>query len=390
MAGAFAATADDPSAMFYNVAGLAYQRRMSVTAGGTMITFDNEFQGSDDFVPGGDASGGYANHTFVPPNAYVVIPIGENMTFGLGQFTAFGLRTDWRNGNTFPGRFISQDANLKTVSVQPSFAMKFAGGKIAVGLGAEYRRSHITLERNQAQVFLGRIYDVAHARLNSDWNSAWGYDVGLMFRPNDLWSIGLQYRSDMDIDYEGDAKFTQIATGNPALDAVVARGLPPSQGINTTLSFPAFYTAGIATKVIPNWTIELDGIYNTWSRFESLQVAFEQTPAINLDVPEDWDNSYSIRLGADHPVTDRWNVRLGTVYDNTPQPVEGVGPLLPDADRLGVTFGLGYHGARWSVDVSDMVLHFYDRDTMGQNRDEFNGTYTTSANLLAINLGYNF
>ena len=41
MAGAFTAIADDPSAIFYNVAGIAQQRRLSGIAGATFITFDN-------------------------------------------------------------------------------------------------------------------------------------------------------------------------------------------------------------------------------------------------------------------------------------------------------------------------------------------------------------
>src|SRR5881396_3270333 len=45
MGGAFAATADDPSAIFYNVAGIAQQRHMAFYAGGTFINFANEFSG---------------------------------------------------------------------------------------------------------------------------------------------------------------------------------------------------------------------------------------------------------------------------------------------------------------------------------------------------------
>src|SRR5213595_3092880 len=96
MGGAFAATADDPSAIFYNVAGLAQQRHMELLVGGTTINFSNEFRGdpNDPFTSG--QSGEYAAHTFIPPNAYFVFPIGTNLTFGIGVMTPFGLRTNWR------------------------------------------------------------------------------------------------------------------------------------------------------------------------------------------------------------------------------------------------------------------------------------------------------
>src|SRR2546430_11980932 len=76
MGGAFAATADDPSAIFYNVAGIAQQRKVTFLAGGTAINFSNEFKGdpTDPITVG--AKGEYNAHTFVPPNAYMIVPVG--------------------------------------------------------------------------------------------------------------------------------------------------------------------------------------------------------------------------------------------------------------------------------------------------------------------------
>jgi long-chain fatty acid transport protein len=391
MGGAFAATADDPSAMFYNVSGIAYQRELGAYAGATVINFANGFEGADDSYPG-PVTARYEGHTFTPPNMYAIVPIGENATLGFAQFTAFGLRTDWEEGNTFPGRFISQDANLKTASLQPSFAMKTSDGRFAWGLGVEYRTSHITLERNNAAInpFTQRITDVAHVRLDSEWNHGWGWNAGLMFRPNDTWSVGLSYRSDMEIDYEGEADFQQILTGFPQFDAAVAAQLPPDQGIDTTINYPAFVHFGIATTRWDKWQVEFDAVYNTWSEFEALIVEFEQSPAVNLNSPQEWDDSYSLRLGGNRSVTDNWDVRLGAVYDKSPQPVERVGPLLPDSDRVGISFGLGYKRGHWRIDATEMALAFIDRDTLGRNAEGFNGEYETAANLFSLNVGYNF
>ena len=130
--------------------------------------------------------------------------------------------------------------------------------------------------------------------------------------------------------------------------------------------------------------------HTTWSRFQSLDVAFAQTPAINLHRPQNWHDTNSYRIGANRTVTSNWDVRLGAVYDENPQPTAGVGPLLPDADRIGVTFGVGWHSGPWMVDVGDMVLHFKERSTNGQSNDNFNGTYKTDANLIGVNVGLRF
>src|SRR5207253_2494155 len=73
MGGAFAATADDPSAIFYNVAGIAQQRRAAFMIGGTGITFQNEFIGDPNDVFTSGTTGKYRAHTFIPPNAYLIL-----------------------------------------------------------------------------------------------------------------------------------------------------------------------------------------------------------------------------------------------------------------------------------------------------------------------------
>jgi len=390
MGGAFAATADDPSAMFYNVAGIAYQRKTAALFGATIITFENEFRGDNGAFPGPGVTGQYQGHVFTPPNVYAVVPIGDNATFGIATFSAYGLRTNWADANRFAGRFLAQDTNLKTVSIQPSFAIKLFGDKLALGAGVEYRGSHVSLERNQGIAFNGRIFDVAHARLDSENDHAFGYTAGLLFKLDEKCRLGLSYRSDMDIDYKGDATFTQISTGNPQLDAVVARGIPPHQNIKTGISYPSVTALGLSTEVIPTWNIEFDTTFTTWSRFKTLTVDFANPATPDLVVGEKWKDTYSFRLGANHPVTPTWDIRLGGVFDQSPQPVAAVNPLLPDADRYGASFGVGYHGEHLSMDLTEFFLAFGNRNTVGRNPDNFNGTYKTTANLIGVNFGYKF
>jgi long-chain fatty acid transport protein len=390
MGGAFAATADDPTAIFYNVAGIAQQRHMEMLVGGTAINFSNEFNGdpNDPFTSG--QKGEYAAHTFVPPNTYFIMPIGSNLTFGLGVMTPFGLRTNWRE--PWVGRFISRDANVKTISVEPAIAWQTSDGHLALGFGADYRRSHISLNRNNAAFnpFTGRIVDAANAYLSSKWDDDWGWNAGFLWK-SDAWRIGASYRSQMTIDYTGDATFTPISTGIPGFDALIASQLPPAQGIKTSINFPATLIAGIATSQFGHdWDIEADVTHTTWSRFKSLDVSFDTTPALNFTRPQNWHDTYSYRLGANKKVSATWEVRLGAVYDENPQPTEGVGPLLPDSDRIGAAFGIGFHHGPWIVDLTEFALHFKTRSTNGLSSDAFNGEYKTNANLISFNFGYRF
>ncbi|HJQ35595.1 MAG TPA: outer membrane protein transport protein [Thermoanaerobaculia bacterium] len=391
MAGAFVATADDPSAVFYNPAGLAQQRELSVLAGATFINFTNEFNGdpNDPFTAGTEAK--YDRHTFVPPNAYAILPIGQNLTVGIGVFAAWGLRTDW--ADPWVGRFISRDADLKTTSVEPAIAWQSASGNLAIGGGVEYRRARVILNQNLAlpfpNPFTGRITDIGNARLESEYGDDIGYNAGILFK-TDRFRFGASYRSEMDIDLEGNADFTQISTGNAGLDALVAGTFPVDDNITTTLPFPAILAAGVAFMPTDRVELEFDITHMTWSRFEALAVDFENQPARSFVREQEWNDSSCYRLGANIKATPDWDVRLGVLYDENPQPTERVGPLLPDSDRLGATFGFGYHKGPFIVDVAAFILHFKDRNTNGQSAEGFNGTYQTDATLWSFNLGYRF
>ena len=390
MGGAFAATADDPSAIFYNVAGIAQLRRMEFSAGGTAINFANEFTGDPNDAFSSGTRGYYRRHTFIPPNAYFVAPIGSNLTFGVGLMTPFGLRTNWQD--PWIGRFSSRDASIKVVSVEPAVAWQTPDGRLAIGGGLEYRRAKVVLNRNNAlptiNPFNQRLSDVANAYLVSDWEHKWGWNVGVLFKPG-TWRIGGSYRAPMTIGFKGTVTITQIPTGIPVVDAQVAAGLPHNQGVTTSVPFPGIAAVGVATTAIPNWDIEADITHTGWSRFKTLPVNFVDQPSFNFTRPQNWKNTLSYRLGANHPVTSDWDVRLGALYDRNPEPVEAVSPLLPDADRIGATFGVGWHRGPFVIDATEFVLHFKKRSTNGASTD-LNGTYRTEANLISLNLGYRF
>ena len=390
MAGAYVATADDPSAIFYNPAGLAQQREMTVLAGATFINFTNEFTGDFNSEYTAGTEGKYDRHTFVPPNMYASLPIGNNLTVGVGVFAAWGLRTDW--ADPWVGRFISRDADLKTTSVQPTVAWQSTNGRFAVGGGVEYRRARVILSQNLPLLnpFTGRVVDIGNARLASDYGDDIGWNLGVLFKPSDRFRIGASYRSDMDIELDGEADFEQISTGNAQLDALVKAGFPQDDTINTIFPFPAVAAVGVAFKPTERVDVEFDITHMTWSRFEALAVDFDNQPARSFVREQNWDDSSAYRLGSNIEATQNWDVRLGVVYDENPQPVEAVSPLLPDSDRIGFTFGAGWHHGPFIVDAAAFVLHFKDRSTEGKNPEGFEGVYQTDAVLWSFNLGYRF
>jgi len=391
MAGAFTAQADDPSAMFHNVAGLAFQRERRFMVGTTLIALgDSTFEGAAPF-PGPGVTGEQEDQIVFPSHLYYVQPLGEEWTFGLGVNNPFGLVTEWRDPDEWAGRFLSTRADLATYDLNPSLGWQVTP-RVAVGFGAVVRFAEVELDRRVARVnpFTLRQAEVARIALGSDLDTGLGWNVGFLHKYNNSFSWGFSYRSKVEVDFGGDARFTQVSTGFPQFDAAVAAAVPFGRDlpIQASIEFPDMASLGVALALSPASVLEVDVNWTGWSSFDTLVIEFTENPEFTSTLVEAWDDVYNYRLGLRWAASSRSEWRLGYVYDETPQPEASVSPLLPDADRNGYTLGYGYtSGGGNTFDVAFMYLPFDDRTTTEQ-RDDFNGAYQTTAYLLGLTLGF--
>ncbi|HMA18577.1 MAG TPA: outer membrane protein transport protein, partial [Thermoanaerobaculia bacterium] len=306
----------------------------------------------------------------------------------------FGLGYRWDDAEQFSGRFVAQNAVIRTTDVNPVLSLQVAPS-LAIAVGADYRLSSVMLERNRPAInpFTQSVVDVAHIKLDSDLqdNHGWGWNAGILWKPVSAFSLGAAYRSKIKIDYEGTGKFTQRLTGNAAFDAGVAAQLPQGmQNVAVTIDFPSTVNVGAAVNLPGDFTVSLDADWTEWSAFEELFIDFENTAIPDLDRHTNWEDSWAYRVG----LQKQWGafaVRAGYYFDQTPQPIADAGPILADADRNVYTLGIGYNTDRWGVDVSDVYLKFKDRDTRGQeNTDQFFGRYEETANVFGLNFRLSF
>ena len=397
LAGAFTAQADDGSAMFHNAAGLAFQDRRSIDVGTTLISnTTGDFEGLGPF-PGRGATGEQADAVFFPSHAYYVQPIAPNWTFGLGFNDPFGLAMEWDNVDDWPGRFINYDAELRTFDLNPTIAWK-ATPNLGIGLGFVARWSDIELnQRLGVPSPFGGVAEVGDTRLESDLDEGFGWNAGILHKVNPSFSWGLAYRSKVEVDYNGEGRFTQIATGIPEFDAAVRAQIPFDQDLplESTIDFPDLAMLGFAFGLTRNVVLETDVQWTGWSSFDELPIEFTENPQFSRVLPERYDDVYAYRAGLAWTTSPRSEWRFGFVHDETPQPETSVGPLLPDADRDGLTVGYGYRGG-WDFDIALMYLEFDERTRDETFRSDefpnepiFHGTFDTTAFLLGMTVGFN-
>ncbi len=395
MAGAFTAQADDPSLLFHNAGGLAFVTKRDISVGATWIRGTKaELDGANPY-PGEGYSAEQKKLSEFPPHLYYVQPINDTWKFGLGVNSPFGLVTEWENPNQFAGRFVSTKAALQVIDVNPTLGWQITPS-FGLGIGAIGRVSTVELNRNIPQInpFTQSAVDVARLKLEGDFSEGYGFNVGILNKVNPSFSWGLSYRSQISVDYEGDARLTQVATGNAQFDAIIRSRLPfgIDLPVETTIDFPDEASLGLAFGLSPNLLLETDFNWTGWSSFSDVPITFTGGAANSLpdsELPQNWDDAYNYRAGLRWTTgpTSQW--RFGYVFDESPQPEEGVSPLLPDADRNGFTVGYGHTGAI-GFDIAVMYLDFKERTRARSfnNEDPFFGTYNTQAILIGATLNF--
>jgi long-chain fatty acid transport protein len=393
MGGAFTAVADDPSALFWNPAGLSFQTDKGIqTMGGfTLIKPIQTFYGEGPY-PGVGYVTEQEDQIFYPMHFYLVMPINDKVSVGGGVFTPFGLGTWW--DEDYAGRFLSKRADLKTFDLSVSASYKISDA-LAVSVGIDYLIAQIDLTRNIGFInpYTQQLADVGQVHMYTDdlssdgfgWHGSFLADIGHGFK------IGALYRSEIEVLFSGKGSFTQYATGYGDFDAMLADVIPFGSKVplETEIDFPDFWVLGLSWSN-DKWIFSGQYCAMGWKSFQELPVTFIEQPWLSSSVLEAYDDSNTYRFGMEYRINETWAVQAGYLFDETPQPPESMSPLLGDGDRTGYSFGLSFtHDKLW-IDFGYMYLPMEDRGTEGRSFDGYNGSYDSKAHLLGFSLGMSF
>jgi long-chain fatty acid transport protein len=393
MGNAITAGVEDPSAVYINPAALPEINGNQLLGGVNYINTVSRVKNSglksknihdDDFLPNF-----FANYRI--PNT--------QLSLGIGTYTPFGLATSYKE-DAFT-RFAAIRSELRTLYVTPAVAWQ-ATPFLSVGGGISFIHSSVLLSRG---VFLGAI-GVGEGRLRiTDTDDAYGYNLGILLKPNDQFKFGITYRSRVGLKYnDANVKFTDaLATGGTTTTA-------GANGINVPI--PPVINAGIQWQISPKWAMELDYNFTRWSEFEELNANFSPSPGLpalgglvpinGISLSQDWKDSSSVRLGTRYSVNNNVVIRAGMALDETPIPSRTLSPAIPGADILTLNGGVGYAWDNVNLDVGYMAIFYKTRKVSNDTLETGNNaaalpfpiggrdTYETFQNFVSVHLRYRF
>jgi long-chain fatty acid transport protein len=347
------AMAEDASTIFFNPAGMTRLLGPEATAGAHLLVprTDLENRGSSASVrtpagaatrPIGGSDGGNPYDPTPVPNAYFAYPLMDrDLWVGLGVSAPFGLANKY-NADWF-GRYDSIETDLLTIDIAPSVAYKVLDWvSIGGGIDIQYADAKLT-----NAIFAGTGPDIISNVEGDDW--AVGYNVGILFEPLPTTRVGIHYRSKIDHTLEGDVKLNRAGAS--------LSNLPGTADLN----LPDIIAVGFAHDVTPALTVMAEYNWYGWSTFKEIRV--KRSGLADQVVTQNYQDTFSVAVGAQYKVDDAWTVRGGFHYDETPTVNGFRSTRTPDGDRYWLSAGLSYDVSdSFTVDVAYTHVFIDDAD----------------------------
>ena len=306
----------------------------------------------------------------------------SKLAAGLAVYTPFGSTVQWENG--WMGRFALTRLKLKSIFFQPTVSYKI-NDKFGIGGGFVVCYGNVGLEKDipvmgDGNPTTGDSY--ASASLSG---SALGYgaNVGVYYRPSDKLSVGLTYRTQVNMSVDdGQATFN--------VPEALEENFPDGP-FSSSLPLPQVASLGIGYCPNDKLSLAFDVNFVGWKAYDTLafDYATNTTSLVDTKSARMYENSFSFRLGGEYKVTQTWALRGGVHYGITPVQDGYVTPETPDNNRISITAGTGYcMGDHFEVDASFFFTKLHRTDTNLETG--LSGTFTTIAVAPGLALIYKF
>ena len=379
MGGAVMANGAEPASLATNPSLITELDGTQVQAGATAVqahaktTVNNLFTNQPE-------SRTLEKDTWILPNLYVTHKWSDEVSFGIGAFSRYGLGGTYKNYETWGGGYLAYKVKLETMSFTPTIAVK-TSDQLSVAMGLEAMTIDFT-QNSRGIAPAGSTYEIHGTGVS------WGGNFSLTYRPEwaEKWSLGAMYRSKVKQNLDG---YIHTSTGaNLTVPANIYNA-----GAKGAINLPDSISTGVAFRATDNWVVEAGIVGTFWSSYDQIIIEYddtETTPTIHNK--KYYKDTYRLNFGTEYNLTSNWAIRAGYVFDKSPINKKAMDTLVPVDDRHIVSAGFGYKTETWSADLA--YAHIFGKDLSGTASYQFQSKpmkYSEGrSDMLALTIGYKF
>jgi long-chain fatty acid transport protein len=384
---AFVATADNPSAIYYNPAGITQLEGNNLRGGLYGIYLDSSFSPPSSAPNHGHTYNNQDNYAAIPQIFYTYTPENLPLSFGLGVYAPFGGNMSWPQDTGF--RTVALESSLTYFTINPVVAFNVLPS-LSIGGGVMVNYANMELEQG-----LRPFYRPPNTNFFRFTGKGWsvGYNLGVLWQPHEKVSIGASFRSSAKVALEGQTEFEQYP------------GIPDThRNAQTDFEFPFTVICGLSYRPAPKWNIEFDADYTDWSSFGSNtihQTGSPPPPPVKPNIPLtlNWQASWMYEFGVTRYFDNGWHASAGVVYNENSVPNAYYTPLVADMDRYFLSAGTGYKGKHFNFDVAYQVGYGPTHTVTGSAPSttpalsagqKANGSYDFISQAVSVSVGWRF
>ena len=314
------ATAENPSAVYSNPAGLAQEKSATYENNLYVIAPSYSFTGTS------GAATSANKKTFVTPAFFAAIPLqamnGKELAVGLGLFSPFGLSSNWPD--TSPFRTLATYNEIRYYTSSVSLAVPVTQ-TLTIGGSLEYNSNRVDLNRGVGYTPGDRFHYVGNGH-------ALSYNLGFQWQPSTQHSFGLLFHSKTDFSINGQAHLDPFG--------ITYAG-------HADWAYPENVSVGYSWRPTDLWNLEADYDWTNWSRLKTV-VLYSPTAAPTA-LPFNWTASHYINVGGTRRFDNGFFASAGVSYSSNSIPQSSFNPSLPDVSRYLYNVGGGYAYRHWKV-----------------------------------------
>jgi long-chain fatty acid transport protein len=336
MAFAGSAAGVDISSMFWNPAAAAAQPGFNSYGSHTLALGSAEMTAnrSDVGLLALGTSADIGTDAYIPAS-YATYQLSERLYAGFAMNAPFGFIT--KPDSAWAGNRLGETSKIFSLDLNPTIAYKLTPD-ITIGAGVQVEYFKIKLTRYGAN---------ARNYVASDWGL--GATVGITWQPTTRTSLGLGYRSAVEVDVDGTYRLPNV---------------PLSRTATGSITLPDELTLSARHALTPRLTVLGTVEWQGWSKVDNVTanssagcVTGNLCETLNLNYQDGWLFS----VGAEYAYSPSLTLRTGIGYEISPITDHTRNILIPDSDRIHLGVGSTYkYSDKLSFDLAYSHIFFDD------------------------------